>query len=54
MIEGFMSDCMITKWYQLKDLDIKVLSDDLMLLDGKIYYLSILTSHLLSIKIIYK
>lgn len=41
IIEGFMSDCMITKWYQLKDLDIKVLSDDLMLLDGKIYYLSI-------------
>lgn len=41
MIEGFMEDCLITKWYPIEELDLEMIMKDQMLLDGKIYYLSI-------------
>lgn len=41
MIEDFMKDCMITKWYPIQDLSLEVIQNDLMFVDGQICYLSL-------------
>ena len=41
MIEDFMKDCMITKWYPIQDLSLEAIQNDLMFMDGQICYLSL-------------
>lgn len=41
MIEDFMKDCMITKWYPIQDLSLEAIQNDLMFVDGQICYLSL-------------